>query len=179
MKRKRFRVFMVSFIVVVTAVLSAFMISNLKDRKQSNSQNNPSSAVTDGTGENYKGDNAQEETGFTFYVNESAVKKTKTTTGEITTFVLEVKLFITNKSSKTETIDPDAFALSYDTEGKGLLFSVDYGDIEKPIILDGKSTTSINFVVTYLIQDVENFNDFYKHNLTINYVGEQILLCSV
>ena len=92
---------------------------------------------------------------------------------------MEAKLFITNKSSRVESIDPDAFSISYDTEGKGLLYSIDYGDIEKPIILEGKATTAINFVVKYLIQDVENFNDNKKQKLQFNYINEQVFNCLV
>ena len=93
--------------------------------------------------------------------------------------MLEAKLFITNKSSNTATIDPDGFSINYDTEGKGLLYSIEYGDIEKPVILEGNETTAINFVVTYLIQDVENFNDTKKQNLKFNYINEEILTCLV
>ena len=93
--------------------------------------------------------------------------------------MLEAKLFITNKSSSVENIDPDAFMVSYDTEGKGLLYSINYGNIEKPIVLEGKATTAINFVVTYLIQDVENFNDNKKQTLQFSYINNPIFTCQV
>ena len=179
MKRKRLKIFMITFIIISISVLSGFMINNFQTRKDSASQGSQATEQTEGV-ENLSGnDMVQEETGFSFYVNESAVKKTKTTSNEVTTFVLEAKLFITNKSSNVETIDPDAFMVSYDTEGKGLLYSIEYGNIEKPIILEGKATTAINFVVTYLIQDVENFNDHKKHNLQFNYINESIYDCMV
>lgn len=179
MTRKKFRIFMAVFMILSVSVLSGLMIVGLKDRNKSGAQTNPSSAVNGGVTENFQGSDNKQETGFSFYINESAAKKTKTTTNDITTFVLETKLFITNKSASVATIDPDAFVLSYDTNGTGLLYSIEYGEIEKPIVLEGKSTTAINFVVKYLIQDVENFNDHQKHTLTINYIGEQILVCSV
>ena len=174
MKRKKFRIFMVAFIVVSTAILSGFMINNLHKRNKLNSQNNQNSIVTEGAADNNKTEDE-----LSFYLNESAVKKTKTTTNEITTFVLEAKLFITNETSKTVAIDPDAFVLSYDTEGTGLLFSIEYGDIEKPIILEGNQTTAINFVVKYIIQDVSKFNDYQKHELKIKYMNKDILTCNV
>lgn len=170
---------MITFIIISISVLSGFMINNLQDRKNLASQDGQDSILTEGVIESNKDNNIEDKNGFSFYVNESAVKKTKTTTNEITTFVLETKLFITNNSSKIATIDPDAFAISYDTEGTGLLYSIEYGDIEKPVVLEGYETTSINFVVKYLIQDVENFNDHQKHNLKINYINEQILVCLV
>ena len=175
MTRKRFRIFMATFMIISVSVLSGFMVWGLKDRKKTNSQTHHGSVVG-GVVDSGAG---KEESGFAFYVNESAAKKTKTTTNEITTFVLEVKLFITNKSSNVATIDPDGFMLSYDTSGAGLLYSIEYGDIEKPIVLEGNGTTAINFVVKYLIQDASKFNDHEKNTLKINYIGEQILVCSV
>ena len=177
MTRKRFRIFMITFIIISISVLSGFMINNIQHRRNLNSGEN-NQTTTEGV-ENFSNNIVKEERGFTFYVNESAVKKTKTTSNEVTTFVIEAKLFITNKSSVVEAIDPDAFMVNYDTEGKGLLYSIDYGNIEKPIILDGKATTAINFVVTYLIQDVENFNDNKKQNLQFSYINEPIFTCLV
>lgn len=177
MKRKRFRIFMITFIIISISVLSGFMINNFQQRKKAELENTVPPTVSEGLDDSNT--QIQEERGFTFYVNESAVKKTKTTLNEVTTFVLEAKLFITNKSSSVETIDPDAFMINYDTEGKGLLYSIDYGDIEKPIILEGKATTAINFVVTYLIQDVENFNDNKKQTLQFSYINNPIFTCQV
>jgi len=177
MKRKRFRIFMITFIIISISVLSGFMINNFQHRRKQQLENTVPPTVTEGIGGSSSG--SQEESGLNFYVNESAVKKTKTTSNEVTTFVLEAKLFITNTGSNTETIDPDAFMINYDTEGKGLLYSIEYGDIEKPIILEGKATTAINFVVTYLIQDVENFNDNKKQTLQFNYINNPIFTCLV
>ena len=177
MTRKRFRIFMITFIIVSISVLSGFMINNFQYRKKAELENVIPPVISEGIdGSNTQ---SQEERGFSFYVNESAVKKTKTTLNEVTTFVLEAKLFITNKSSSVENIDPDAFMVSYDTEGKGLLYSINYGNIEKPIVLEGKATTAINFVVTYLIQDVENFNDNKKQTLQFSYINNPIFTCQV
>lgn len=176
MKRKRFRIFMITFIIISISVLSGFMINNFQHRRKQQLENTIPPTVTEGIGGSSSG---SQESRLSFYVNESAVKKTKTTSNEVTTFVLEAKLFITNTGSSTETIDPDAFMVNYDTEGKGLLYSIEYGDIEKPIILEGKSTTAVNFVVTYLIQDVENFNDNKKQTLQFNYINNPIFTCLV
>ena len=179
MTRKRYKTLMIAFIIISISILSGFMINNFHSRKKVDSQTNQNTSVTGGVSGGYSDGSHKDEVGFTFYLNESAVKKTKMTTNEVTTFVLEAKLFITNKSSSVQTIDPDAFSISYDTKGTGLLYSVEYGDIEKPIVLKGKETTSINFVVRYLIQDVKNFDDHEKHDLKINYINEQILICFV
>ena len=178
MTRKKLRIIMITFIIISISVLSGFMINHFQERKKLELEATVPPTTTEGV-DNLNKENKPEEQGFEFYVNESAVKKTKTTTNEVTTFVIEAKLFIKNKGTNVETIDPDAFMVSYDTEGKGLLYSIDYGNIEKPIILEGKSTTAINFVVTYLIQDVENFNDNKKQNLQFNYINEPILTCLV
>ena len=175
MTRKRFKVFMIIFIIISISVLSGFMINNFQNRKKSGSGDEQNKVQTEGVSGNFKDNGQSEETGFMFYMNESAVKKTKTTSNEVTTFNLELKLFITNKSSKTANIDPDAFSINYDTKGTGLLYSIEYGDIEKPVVLEGNQTTSINFVVKYLIQDVANFNDHEKHSLKINYINQEIL----
>lgn len=179
MTRKRYKTFMIAFIIISISILSGFMINNFHSKKKGDSQSNQNTSITGGVSGGYTDDGFRDETGFAFYLNESAVKKTKMTTNEVTTFVLETKLFITNKSSSIQTIDPDAFSISYDTNGMGLLYSVEYGDIEKPIVLKGNETTSINFVIKYLIQDVKNFNDHEKHELKINYINEQILICLV
>lgn len=178
MKRKRFRIFMITFIIISISVLSGFMINNFQQRKKLELESTVPPIISEGVDNQNKND-SKEESGFSFYVNENAVKKTKRTSNEVTTFVLEAKLFITNKSSNTATIDPDGFSINYDTEGKGLLYSIEYGDIEKPVVLEGNETTAINFVVTYLIQDVENFNDTKKQNLKFNYINEEILTCLV
>ncbi len=179
MMRKRFKIFMITFIIISISILSGFMINNLQNRKKTASQNGIDQVQTEGVTGDYKDSNSNSEKGFSFYVNESAVKKTKTTSNEVTTFNLELKLFITNNSSKMATIDPDAFSISYDTNGTGLLYSINYGDIEKPVVLEGSQTTAINFVVTYLIQDAKNFDDHEKHNLKINYINEEILTALV
>ena len=179
MKRKRLRIFMITFIIISISVLSGFMINNFQNRKKLELENNVPPITSEGVDNGNNNITIQEETGFNFYLNENAVKKTKTTTNEVTTFVIEAKLFITNKSSKVETIDPDAFAVNYDTEGNGLLYSIEYGNIEKPIILDGYATTAINFTVTYLIKDVEKFNDTKKQSLQFNYINEPIFNCLV
>jgi len=179
MTRKRFKIFMITFIIISISVLSGFMINNLQNRKKSTPSNEGGDGVqTEGVTGNYNDNGIEEET-FSFYVNENTIKKTKTTSNEVTTFNLELKLFITNNSSKTANIDPDAFSISYDTKGAGLLYSIEYGNIEKPVVLEGYETTSINFVVKYLIQDVQNFNDHEKHNLKINYISEEILTSMV
>lgn len=177
--RKRLKIFMITFIVISISVLAGFMINNLQNRKKSQLNEVPDQVQTEGVSGNYKDNGQSDEISFSFYMNENAVKKTKTTSNEVTTFNLELKLFITNNSSKTANIDPDAFSIGYDTNGAGLLYSIEYGDIEKPVVLEGKETTSINFVVKYLIQDVKNFNDHEKHNLKINYINEEILTSMV
>jgi hypothetical protein len=148
---------MVSFIIVSIAILSGFMVRNLREDKHTNSIN-PStdnllneSMADGGTNSNLWQDNLE------FFINETAVKKTKTTINEVTTFVLETRLFITNTGSKVATLDPDAFKITYDTEGSGLLFSTEYGDIEKPIVLEANQSTAINFVVKYVIQFKKSF----------------------
>lgn len=179
MKRKRFKIFMITFIIISISVITGFMINNFQDRKKAASNEDSDQVQTEGVSGNYKDSGQTEEVSFSFYMNENAVKKTKTTSNEVTTFNLELKLFITNNGSKTANIDPDAFVISYDTKGAGLLYSIEYGDIEKPVVLEAGETTSINFVVKYLIQDVENFNDHQKHNLKINYINEEILTSMV
>ncbi len=179
MTRKRFRFFMIIFIIISISVLSGFMINNLQNRKKSSEPNGGGDQVqTEGVTGDYK-DNGQTAETFSFYINENTVKKTKTTSNEVTTFNIELKLFITNNSSKTANIDPDAFSISYDTKGAGLLYSIEYGNIEKPVVLEGFETTAITFVVKYLIKDVESFNDHQKHSLKINYISEEILTSMV
>ena len=93
--------------------------------------------------------------------------------------ILKAKLFITNNSANTVNVDPDAFRITYDTEGAGLLFSTEYGNIEKPVVLEAYQTTAINFVVKYVIQDAEKFNDYKKRSLKFDYIDKQILVCLV
>lgn len=177
MKRKKFRIFMITFIIVSVSVLTGFMIKKLEKKDKAPSQTAHNQVISEGMTNNNSGQSGKEN--LVYYVNENAVRKIKTTSNEITKFVVEAKLFITNTGSKTATIDPDAFSVSYDTEGTGLLYKISYGDIEKPVILEADSTTSITFVVEYVIKDVENFNDTKKKTLKFNYIDEQILVCLV
>lgn len=179
MTRKKFRIFMIAFIMVSVSVLAGFMVQNLRQNKASSpvsstSENVLNESMVDGNNKSSKVEESLE-----FFVNESAVKKTKTTLNEVTTFVIETKLFITNNGSKVANIDPDAFKITYDTEGAGLLFSTEYGDIQKPIVLEANQTTAINFVVKYIIQDAEMFNDYKKRELKFDYIDKQILVCLV
>lgn len=179
MARKRFKIFMITFIIVSVSVLTGFLIKNLEERKTKVGSDAQNQVISEGafSDNNLKKDD--ETVSLSYYVNENAVKKTKTTSNEITKFVIEAKLFITNTSTKTAHIDPDAFAISYDTDETGLLYKIGYGDIEKPVILEGGSTTSITFTVEYVIKDVEKFNDTKKKSLKFNYIDEQILVCQV
>lgn len=178
MARKRFKIFMITFIIVSVSVLTGFLIKNLEER-ETESNNIASQVISEGS---FNDNNLKQEddtVSLSYYVNENAVKKTKTTSNEITKFVIEAKLFITNNSTKIAHIDPDAFSINYDTDGTGLLYKIDYGNIEKPVILEGGSTTSITFTVEYVIKDVEKFNDTKKKSLKFNYIDEQILVCLV
>ena len=170
---------MVAFIMVSVSILAGFMVQNIKSNRDSNSLNPPLDQVLNESMSDGGSDSALKVENLEFFVNESAVKKTKITSNEVTTFVVEVKLFITNNGSKVANIDPDAFKITYDTEGSGLLFSMEYGNIEKPIILEADQTTAINFVVKYIIQDAEKFNDYKKRQLKFDYIDKQILVCLV
>lgn len=179
MTRKKFRFFMITFIMISVLVVMGFMVQNLNKNKSQDAGNSLSDKVTNESVINSESNQPAKSDSLEFYLNESAVKKTKTTSNEVTTFVIEAKLFITNSGTKTASIDPDAFKISYDTNGAGLLYSIEYGEIEKPIILDASQTTAINFVVKYVIHDLENFNDNKKSELKFNYIDKQILLCQV
>lgn len=179
MTRRKFRFFMVVFVMFSFSLLAGIMVQNLKSHKDSNSANPSTDQVLNESMSDGGSDSALRVENLEFFVNESAVKKTKTTTNEVTTFVIETKLFITNNSSKVANIDPDAFKITYDTAGAGLLFSTEYGNIEKPVILDAHQTTAINFVVKYVIHDVEKFNDYQKRQLKFDYIDKQILVCLV
>lgn len=179
MTRKKFRFFMVTFIIFSVFVVMGFMVQNLNKNNQNSAVNSLSDKVTNESNVNSEDlANTKNDT-LEFYVNDSSVKKTKTTSNEVTTFVIETKLFITNNGPKTASIDPDAFKINYDMEGLGLLYSIEYGQIEKPIILDKSETTSINFIVKYVIQDIEKFNDNKKRELKFNYIDKEILVCLV
>lgn len=175
MTRKKFRIFMTTFIIVSVSVLSGFMINNLKKRNVSNPKQNEvvSEELSDG---NYSSSKTEQ---LRFYVNENNVKKKKEMVNEITKFSVESKLFITNNGSKKASIDPDAFTISYDTEGTGLLYDIDYGNIENPLEIEAGASVSISFVVSYIINDAENFNFTKKSELRFNYMDKQILVCSV
>lgn len=179
MTRKKFRFFMIAFILVSVSALVGIMVQNLNKNKGLGSEIQINDSVLNESMSDGNSDSVSGEEDLEFFVNESAVKKTKTTVNEVTTFIIETKLFVTNNASKVANIDPDAFKISYDTAGAGLLFSVEYGDIEKPIVLEAGQSTAINFVVKYVIQDAESFNDYQKRELKFDYMDKQILVCLV
>ena len=169
---------MMVFTMISIIVLAGFMVINKRQNSSESELRYPeiiqNESMSDGSSDSMlRGEKLE------FFVNESAVKKTKMTTNEVTTFVIETKLFITNNSAKTVNVDPDAFKITYDTDGQGLLFSTEYGNIEKPVVLEAYQTPSINFVIKYLIQDAENFNDYTKKTLKFDYMDKQILVCLV
>ena len=168
---------MVAFIVFSIVVLSGFIVKNFERKNTTISQAPISQVMGEGGTNGSNASQTENKEKLVYFVNENSVKKTKTTSNEITMFVLATKLFIKNEGNRTAHIDPDAFAVGYDTDGAGLLCSIEYGEIEKPILLDADKTTSITFTIKYLIRDVEKFNDYKKHNLKFDYLGEQILVC--
>ena len=170
---------MMIFVIVSISILAGFMVQNMKHKGSSNYINPTTDKVLNESMSDGGTDSSLRVESLEFFVNESAVKKTKTTSNEVTTFTIEAKLFITNNGSKVVNIDPDAFKITYDTEGAGLLFSTEYGNIEKPVVLEANQTTAINFVVKYVIYDAENFNDYKKRELKFDYIDKQILVCLV
>ena len=67
MTRKRFKIFMITFIIISISVLSGFMINNLQNRKKSTPSNEGGDQVqTEGVTGNYNDNGIEEET-FSFY----------------------------------------------------------------------------------------------------------------
>ena len=104
MTRRKFRFFMLSFVMVSLFILAGFMVQNVKYKRSSSSLNPSPDTVLNETMSDGGLNSALKVENLEFFVNESAVKKTKTTTNEVTTFVIEAKLFITNNGSKKKTV---------------------------------------------------------------------------
>lgn len=177
MTRKKFRILLTSFVLISVSILSIFMITNIKSKKKS--YINPSEVISEGL-DSGSGNSLKSNAILTYFVNDGTVLKSTTVSKEVTIFEISAKLLITNNSDQMQSVAPELFSISYDTgESKGLLFNLDYGDIETPIVLQGKESTSINFNVKYILQEPENFNIYEKKDLKFNYANKQIFVCSV
>lgn len=173
MTRKKFKTFMVTFIIVSISVLAGFMINNFqrKDVLNPNQNEVESEEVLDN---NFS---AAAKEDLKFYVNENNVEKIMSRKNETSIFEISCKLFITNNGTKAATIDPDAFAIFYNTNGGGKLYEIKYENVEKPLIVDIDESVSINFKVRYIVD--EDFKDTSNNELRFNYMSKQILVCFV
>lgn len=173
MTRRKFKTYMVTFIIVSISVLAGFMINNFQ-RKDVLNPNQNEVESEEALDSNFS---AAAKEDLKFYVNENNVEKTMQRKNETTILEISCKLFITNSGTKAATIDPDAFAIFYNTNGGGRLYETKYENVEKPLIVDIDESVSINFKVRYVVDD--GFKNLDNNELRFNYMSKQILVCFV
>lgn len=180
MTRKKFRIIMVVFVTVSVSILAVLSILNFKKRSNATSGSKPQNEAA---GEDIiSGAGQVDAEDLTYFVNESLSTKRIDKIKEVTSLEINVKLVISNESGKAKNINPDLFKITYDTgECDGLLYDIDYGDIENPIVLNSNESTSINFKLQYILKETKNLNTILdqKRELKFNYADKQIYVCSV
>lgn len=176
MTRKKFRIFLIAFIIISFSVVSGFMVANLKKRGSTSSGESQVEYVPEGAAGDYSNADGGSVKDLEFFVNEPAIKKSKSYSQETTMLIFETKLFVTNNSSKSAEIDPDLINVTYDSDGQCQLYKIDYGDIEKPVVVAAKETVAIELTIKYFITNKE-FIDCIKRDLKFNYKAELIFAC--
>lgn len=181
MTRKKFRVIMVVFVAISVSILTGLSILNFKKRSSTTGSKPQNEVAGEGIISGAEQVDSYEE-GLTYFVNEDLSTKRVDKIKEVTLLEINVKLVINNESSKSQNINPDLFKISYDTgECDGLLYDIDYGDIENPIVLQGNGSLSINFKLQYILKETKKLDTILnnKRELKFNYADKQIYVCSV
>lgn len=176
MTRKKFRIFLIAFIIISFSIVSGFMVANLKKRGTTSSGEGQVERVQEGTAGDYSNAENDGVKNLEFFVNESAVVKRKLYSQETTMLTFEAKLFVTNNSAQSVEIDPDLLNVTYDSDGQCQLYEIDYGDLEKPVVVAAKETAAIELEIKFFVINKE-FTDYIKRDLKFNYKAEQIFTC--
>ncbi len=114
-----------------------------------------------------------------FFVNQSAITKTKEIFGETTIFNVSFKLFILNSSDKEASFLINGFSGKYNIGEFGKLFTFKCLNSEKSFDLKANEVKDLDFVATYVITDADNFKDNDKYDLVISYMLEEVFSVSV
>ena len=131
--------------------------------------------------DNEKDDVVAEETKgeLEYFINAKSVKKVKEISGETTVFNLHFKLFVMNDSGATKTILTNAFSASYDIGEFGSLYTFTCNEEEKYFSLGDGEVIDLDFTLKYIVTNTDEFLDFEKYDLVINYMLEEILSFNV
>lgn len=131
--------------------------------------------------DNEKDDVVAEETKgeLEYFINAKSVKKVKEISGETTVFNLHFKLFVMNDSGAAKTILTNAFSASYDIGEFGSLYTFTCNEEEKYFSLGDGEVIDLDFTLKYIVTNTDEFLDFEKYDLVINYMLEEILSFNV
>ncbi len=110
-----------------------------------------------------------------YFINSKSVKKVKEISGETTVFCLNFKLFIMNNSGISKTILANAFSASYDIGKYGSLYTFTCNEPDKYFVIDDSEVIDLDFSLKYIVTNTDEFLDFEKYDLVINYMLEEIL----
>lgn len=114
-----------------------------------------------------------------FFVNTNAITKTKEICGETIIFKCSFKLFALNNSKEDKSFLVNGFSGKYNIGSSGKLYTFLCKDNEKSFILKPNDVKDLDFEISYVITDNENFNDNQKFDLEIDYMLEKIFSASV
>ena len=114
-----------------------------------------------------------------FFVQEKAITKTKQKSGNVTTFEISFRVFVSNSSIGTKTISVNAFSADYEA-GEGLLYYTTTVDGNANMIeLGSYESTDFEFTIKYIIVDDENFDLNKENNLVISYMFDEIISVNI
>ena len=114
-----------------------------------------------------------------YFINSKSVKKVKEISGETTVFNLNFKLFIMNDSGVSKTVLANAFSASYDIGEFGSLYTFSCNETDKYFVVDDGEVIDLDFSLKYIVTNTDEFLDFEKYDLVINYMLEEILSFNV
>lgn len=114
-----------------------------------------------------------------YFINSKSIKKVKEISGETTVFNLNFKLFVMNDSGISKTILANAFSASYDIGAYGSLYTFTCNEDDKYFVVDDGEVIDLDFTLKYIVTNTDEFLDFEKYDLIINYMLEEILSFNV
>ena len=131
--------------------------------------------------ENEKDDIVAEETKgeIEYFINAKSIKKVKEISGETTVFNLHFKLFVMNDSGSEKVILANAFSASYNIGEFGSLYTFTCNEDDKYFSLSDGEVIDLDFTLKYIITNADEFLDFEKYDLVVNYMLEEILSFNV
>ena len=114
-----------------------------------------------------------------FFINEHSVLKTKKFVGEVTEFTLNLKVIVSNETDTAKTINASDFGGFYDISEYTSFYKIEFNKDEEVKTILPEECESFELTFIYFVDDVENFKEYLKYDLSIHYMLTEVVLKQV